>query len=65
MLLDAKLVRTEPAALRRPTMALTAKGLAAIHAYRLIRALRELDAANRAEVLRQLALDVRDLPPVT
>jgi serine acetyltransferase len=64
MLLDAKLARTEPAALRRPTTTITAKGLATIHAYRLVHALRELGAADRAEVLGQLALDVRDLPPV-
>ena len=44
--------------------AITRRGAATLRLYRLIDALRELDAADRAYVLAMLKEELTDLPPV-
>jgi hypothetical protein len=44
---------------------LTPRGGAVRHLYHLVRALRELDAADRAYVLEMFKLELLDLPPTT
>ena len=53
---------TVPAPLNRPIVVLTDKGTAVRAAHKLLAALRELDAADRAAILALLKLELVELP---
>ena len=52
----------QPAPLNRPTAVLTGRGHAAVTLYRLIRQVRDLDAADRAYVLDMFREELLELP---